>query len=310
MSYGNTFNQVPRTGHPAGGSQRLGPYGTGPHYKVTTPWAVDVPEADRVGGGRLQTTITDARSPHQGLTCEKFGDQTFLRGNLETVDANLVRGAIQEKTHPARLYSAFQVFDHDNKGAITPTQFRRTVEAVMPGFPGWATAQMMLLGVDGSGQFFYQRMMRSLGFTELTGALPAEKAAMQSSARAAGTSGDIISHRDDTDFELVGVKTPGSTPSVQAVAATTSGDIIGHTSPIRSADLAWDMKGRVFDNQTGTVLEYSTQDFSSVHDQPGKYSSYRNSGDIIANTDFRIESQRKLWDTKRQGNVKLSSPLC
>lgn len=102
-----------------------------PHYKVTTPWAVDVPEADRVGGGRLQTTITDvscpmlrrliltrncitakpvaarlhvravrgchycctwqARSPHQGLTCEKFGDQTFLRGNLETVDANLVR---------------------------------------------------------------------------------------------------------------------------------------------------------------------------------------------------------------------------
>ena len=26
-----------------------------------------------------------------------------------------------------------QVFDHDNKGAITPTQFRRTVEAVMPG---------------------------------------------------------------------------------------------------------------------------------------------------------------------------------
>jgi hypothetical protein len=270
---------------------------------------VDVPGSDRVGGGSLNAVIPEARSPHQGLTCEKFGEQTFLRGNLETVDVNLLRNAMLAETQAGRLYAAFQVFDHDNKGAITATQFRRTVEATMPKLPGWASAQMMLLGIDGSGLYFYQRMMRSLGFTELTGDLPAPLAPMQSSARAAGTSGDIIAHRDDTDFECTPVR--GGSTAVRAVAATTSGDIIGHTSPIRSADLAWDMKGRIFDNKTGTVLEYTNTDACSLGAAPGKYSSYRNSGDIIANRDYRLEAQRKMWDTKRPpSRGDASSPIC
>jgi len=301
-----TFNQVPRTGHPMGGTQRLGPYGTGPHYQVSTPWAIDHSQGDgRCGSGSLLgPTSSQVASPHQGLTCEKFGDQTFLRGNRETVDIEALRETILQRVHPENLYLALQVFDPDRKGTITAAQFRRTADAIMPGVPSWASAQMMLLGIGGDGLFSYQGMMRALGFVDIIGPSSVLSKQGGSNARAAGTSGDIIAHRDDTEFETTAPIPAGRVSrsrGAATVAATTSGDIIGHTSPIRSADLAWDMKGRVFSNKDGTVLDYANANYNCVHDAPGKFNSYRNNGDIIANTDYRMEGQRKLFDTKRSG---------
>jgi len=314
-----TFNQVPRTGHPAGGSQRLGPYGTGPHYRVTTPWATDAPNADRVGGS-LGATESQV-SPHKGSTCEKFGTQILLRGNLDTVDIESLREALLQYSDPSQLNQAFQVFDHDHKGTITAAQFRRTADAVMPNLPGWASSQMMLLGIGGSGLFYYDRVLRALDFKE---GLPQPQAAPSaaSTARAAGTSGDIIGHRDGSHYEEApspAAMTGNQARTARALAASTSGDIVGHTSPIRSADLAWDMKGRVGPGgKAGSALEYGNAGFNCVHEKPGSYSAYRNAGDIIANTDFRMEAERKMFPSLRKSNQGSyvsqagppSSPLC
>ena len=88
---------------------------------------------------------------------------------------------------------------------------------------------------------------------------------------------------------------------VKPVAATCSGDIIGHSSPIRSADLDWSLKGRVIDKRTGTVLDYTNPDGNPLHDNPGQFGAYRNSGDIIANSDFRYETERNMFQSKRPG---------
>jgi len=273
----------------------MGPYGSGPHYRVSTPWATDMPDSDRVGGP--SGVIEQHASPHQGLTCEKFGDQTFLRGSLETVDTQLLRDTILQHTEAERLYAAFQVFDPDHKGTITATQFRRTIDAVLSGLPGWAGSQMLLLGMGGSGLFSYQRMMRSVGFSNITGELPQPAVQAPSTARAAGTSGDIIAHRDESEYES-SAATPVMIRGVGTTAQSSSGDIIGHTSPIRSADLAWDMKGRVVDGKVGTLLEYPNTGYNCVHETPKRYSAYRNAGDIIANTDFKMENERKMFQSK------------
>ena len=154
-------------------------------------------------------------------------------------------------------------------------------------------------------------MMRTLGFTELTGIIPAwilaeasgEGTKVPSTATAAGCSGDIIAHRDEEgfDFATIDLREADQPARSRPLAATTSGDIIGHSSPIRSADLDWSLKGRVIDKKTGTVLEYSNPEGNPIHDQPAKYGAYRNSGDIIANTDFRHETERKMFYSKKPG---------
>lgn len=151
------------------------------------------------------------------------------------------------------------------------------------------------------------------------GELPPEAPPMMCTARAAGTSGDIIAHRDDDDFEMAPtMSAPPVAASVKVgsnVAASTSGDIIGHSTPIRSADLAWSMKGRVNPGgKTGSVLNYANADFNAVHDMPARYSPYRNGGDIIANQDFRHDAERKMFQTRRQpsrgSGGTAGGPLC
>merc|ERR1712046_50783 len=115
-------------------------------------------------------------------------------------------------------------------------------------------------------------------------------------SRAKGTSGDIIAHRDDDMFEtLEEVRRERTT----AVAATTSGDIIGHTSPLRSADLAWESKGRVGPDGSGNVLGYSHPAINPLRENPTAYSRYRTAGDIIGNMDDPDPStRRELFTTQ------------
>jgi len=169
---------------------------------------------------------------------------------------------------------------------------------------------MMLMGIHGDGTFCYTRMMRQLGFNELTGEIPerflkeasGESCKEPSSARAAQSSGDIIAHRDEEVYDqpTIDIQKTQKVQRAKPVAATCSGDIIGHSSPIRSADLDWSLKGRVIDKRTGTVLDYANPDGNMLLENPGQFGAYRNSGDIIANSDFRYETERNMFQSKRQ----------
>eukprot|EP00656_Telonema_subtile_P024782 TRINITY_DN26949_c0_g1_i1.p1 TRINITY_DN26949_c0_g1~~TRINITY_DN26949_c0_g1_i1.p1 ORF type:complete len:277 (+),score=45.14 TRINITY_DN26949_c0_g1_i1:19-849(+) len=253
---------------------------------VSSPWATesDLPPSES--------------SPVR--TCSTFGDQTFIRGSREVVDVHALRAQLLQHTNLDLLLGAFKSIDGDGTGTVTAAQYRRVFDNLAPHLPKSVSSQIMLLGSGGSGLVVYGSVFRALGHEGCgRGCAVADEHPVfrQLQSRAKGTSGDIIAHRDNDDFEASEVQRPGS----YAMAATTSGDIIGHTSPTRSAEVDWSSKGRIMPDGSGSVLEYSHPSITTVHEHTARYSGYRNAGDIIGQTDDAYAdpaATRKMFTTQ------------
>jgi len=251
--------------------------------EVVSPWAT---EADLDGG-------FDGAAPVQAHTCHSYGDQTFIQGSRETADIGGLLSELLTQVSLEQLAGAFRRIDNDGKGSVTSAQYRRIFDNLAPHLPKAISSQIMLLGADEVGIIWYVPLFRALGLDLSTGSPPPMRGQPITRAlpsRAKGTSGDIIAHRDDNMFESLD---PVRRERTTAVAATTSGDIIGHTSPMRSADLAWDVKGRIGQNAHGSVLAYSHPSINSVREDPAKFSAYKCAGDIIGNTDLPDPNTRR-----------------
>jgi len=236
---------------------------------MMTPWATEEDLDDKMA------------SPAH--TCHNFGQNTFIRGCREVVDVEALRAELARHVSVETLHGAFRSIDVDGKGTITPAQYRRIFDNLAPHVPKAVSSQIMLLGADPSGLVMCTPLFRALGLELGSPEAKGEHQPLRiTPSRAKGTNGDIIAHRDDDQFESVEASRSERT---NAMAATTSGDIIGHTSPLRSADVAWTCKGRVMPDGSGSVLAYSHPDINTVHEHPQRYSRYRNAGDIIANAD-------------------------
>jgi hypothetical protein len=266
------------------------------HANVVTPWAT---ESDLENG-------FDGVAPVQAHTCQSYGDQTFIRGSRETVDAAGLLSELQRHVSLEHLMGAFRRIDSDGKGSVTSAQYRRICDNLAPHLPKTISSQIMLLGADEVGIIWYGPLFRTLGLTESDFPPQMQSQPRAVASRAKGTSGDIIAHRDDNMFESMD---PIRRERITAVAATTSGDIIGHLSPIRSADLAWDVKGRVGTRGCGSVLAYAHPAINPVRENPEAYSAYKCAGDIIGNTDAPNPNTRRPEFVTRLRKYHAEDPL-
>merc|ERR1712196_139398 len=100
-----------------------------------------------------------------------------------------------------RLYGAFGSIDVDGKGTVTPAQYRRVFDNLVPHLPKTVSSQIMLLGADPSGLVGIRPLFRGLGLDlgspEPMGQQQLINGARILPSRAKGTNGDIIAHRDD-----------------------------------------------------------------------------------------------------------------